>query len=1030
MIRRASSQFLHLLMEVFVGAAGLAALAGCVLVWRLAQGPIDITQLVQRELYRLPPGVHVTIGAAALAWEGFHDPDSPLDIRFADLQLADATGAPLAQFPAARVTLAAAPLWRGHILPRTIVLDRADVTLHRDADGELRFDLGRNAPASGTQRATSLLTALSHPAAIPVLSQLRLVRLAHATVTLRDAALGVLWRADPAALVLRRQAGGTVTGDATLNLAVGEAQIGLASHVQLNQAGMQLVVGSSMPLSPAGLARAVPALAALAAVDAPVSAALAAQFDADFVLRSATLSLQATSGRVHAGHGTVVLTSAAALLQSDGAGATLQSLRIVLTPPAGSHAPGPVVTGHASARRLQGHWHGDFALAADSIPFADLPAYWPDGVGGGSQPWVTSNITGGVAQGAHVSGTVDENADGHGAALTALSGGLDAHDMTLWWLRPVPPIEHAEARLVVDSPDALHIDVTHAVQGPLHVSDGLVHITGLAGKDQTGTIATGIAGALPDALALLNHPRLHLLSRRPLALNQPSGQITAKLTVKIPFAAHVTFDQIGIAATARLTDVHLSAVAAGRDLDHGALELAVDTDQLTLNGTGALAGVPAQLGLFMDFRAGPPTQTMESLTASGTATAAQFGSAFAVSDMMTSGSASFNIAYVALRDSTSTVAIGLDLQHAALTSPLGWSKPDGPAAHLSGRVRLLDDRMVGIDSLQADAPGLQLTGHADTLGGRPSVLVLDRALIGRTRMHGSIGFPGPTDARWRVTVRGPCLDLSDYLKQRDTKETAPDDDARGPPWQADLAADQVILDRDEILAPVVAKAESDGLHMTHLDLTAGPASQVRATIERRPGGRALTVNAADAGAVLLAAGVANNIRGGHLRIDANFDDTAPHAPLAGSAALDSFRLLDAPAIGRLLKAMTLYGAVDLLRGPGMGFQKAEAKFRWQQRVLHLATARAFSASLGLTAQGDIDLAHHSADVTGTIVPAYFFNHLLGDIPLVGKLFSPEAGSGVFAARYSVQGKLADPTISVNPLSALTPGFLRNVFGLL
>jgi hypothetical protein len=46
------------------------------------------------------------------------------------------------------------------------------------------------------------------------------------------------------------------------------------------------------------------------------------------------------------------------------------------------------------------------------------------------------------------------------------------------------------------------------------------------------------------------------------------------------------------------------------------------------------------------------------------------------------------------------------------------------------------------------------------------------------------------------------------------------------------------------------------------------------------------------------------------------------------------------------------------------------------------------------------------------------------------LFSPEAGSGVFAARYSVRGKLADPKIGVNPLSALTPGFLRNVFGLL
>ena len=85
-------------------------------------------------------------------------------------------------------------------------------------------------------------------------------------------------------------------------------------------------------------------------------------------------------------------------------------------------------------------------------------------------------------------------------------------------------------------------------------------------------------------------------------------------------------------------------------------------------------------------------------------------------------------------------------------------------------------------------------------------------------------------------------------------------------------------------------------------------------------------------------------------------------------------------------------------------------------------------SLGLTAQGDLDLRRRAANVTGTIVPAYFFNQLLGKIPLLGKLFSPETGGGVFAARYSVRGPLKDPKVGINPLSALTPGFLRGVFG--
>ena len=86
-------------------------------------------------------------------------------------------------------------------------------------------------------------------------------------------------------------------------------------------------------------------------------------------------------------------------------------------------------------------------------------------------------------------------------------------------------------------------------------------------------------------------------------------------------------------------------------------------------------------------------------------------------------------------------------------------------------------------------------------------------------------------------------------------------------------------------------------------------------------------------------------------------------------------------------------------------------------------------SLGLTAKGRIDLDAEQLDMQGTIVPAYFFNSLLGNIPLVGKLFSPERGGGVFAANYTLHGPLTDPSVFVNPLSALTPGFLRGLFGI-
>jgi hypothetical protein len=49
------------------------------------------------------------------------------------------------------------------------------------------------------------------------------------------------------------------------------------------------------------------------------------------------------------------------------------------------------------------------------------------------------------------------------------------------------------------------------------------------------------------------------------------------------------------------------------------------------------------------------------------------------------------------------------------------------------------------------------------------------------------------------------------------------------------------------------------------------------------------------------------------------------------------------------------------------------------------------------------------------------------VPILGKLLLGGEGQGLFAANYRAVGPIDDPKISVNPLSALAPGFLRNLF---
>jgi hypothetical protein len=83
--------------------------------------------------------------------------------------------------------------------------------------------------------------------------------------------------------------------------------------------------------------------------------------------------------------------------------------------------------------------------------------------------------------------------------------------------------------------------------------------------------------------------------------------------------------------------------------------------------------------------------------------------------------------------------------------------------------------------------------------------------------------------------------------------------------------------------------------------------------------------------------------------------------------------------------------------------------------------------MGITLEGAIDTANSAINLEGTVVPAYTLNSFIGSIPLLGNLLVGKRGEGVFAVTYGVVGPLENPKVLVNPLSALAPGVLRNMF---
>ena len=1062
-----------LLAILLLGGAGIGMLA-----WRLAQGPLEITWLARQLEAAINAPVddpangrggdaaRLSIGSAALVWEGFRDGvDRPLDIRLTDINATDASGVIVFAVPSADISLSIRALITGQIAPRAIELTRPHLRLHRAADGAVTIDLASLMEAGsgdGTDGATAgpgpgtANTVLAELARSPTtdavsfrddrLSQLRRIVVRDASVTVIDRQIGATWRAGQVDITMDRRDQGGVVASAYLGLTLGgeTARLSLSGTLSPGGNGAGTFNAALTPISPAALARAAPALAPLSMLDSAVVLAGRLDLGPAFTVRGGALLARVSRGQIKLGTGDVTVLGGGLDLQMDVVGVRLNGLNVKVQP----RPQGPITTLTAEGLLTRGErQQANVTLALDRFDFIDLPALWPESAAPGAQRWVARNVTAGQARDARFALAFDMASDFSDMALTKITAGIDADDLTIHWLRPIPPIERARARLRMTEPDALEIETEGGRQrldGPrgettsnIALKGGKFRVTGLTAKDQISVIETDLAGPLAEILTLLRHPRLRLLDRSPVELRDPGGQVQGRISLNLPLESQVTMDDIRILAKARIEQARMAGVVAGRDLDQGSLDLEATNDGLKIAGRANVAAIPAQFTYELDFRAGAAGQVQQRASATGRAEMRQLAAAgFLDTGGFATGPGSFQLAFSQRRDGIGELRVNADLRETELAvPPLYWRKAAGTAATGEARLRLTKDRVAQIDDIQLTGEAIHLRARLEAVDGKLGLLHLDRVSLGRNQGKGTVTFQ--PSGRIVMAMSGETVDLVTRLTQSSTPDPRPGgrepggrEAPPGRPWSLDARFNTALVGQGGTFANVVLRGENDGTVMQRLRLE-GRAGDGPFALDIVPdrGVRRLSATAGDAGALLRGLDVIHRMSGGQLSVTGTYDDRAPDRPLSGTAEITDFRIANAPALARLLQMMTLYGMLEMAQGPGLGFTRLVAPFRMTDAFLELRDARAFSPSIGVTVKGRIDRFRDQLELTGTIVPAHFFNSLLGDIPLIGRLFSPEAGGGLFAATYSLRGPANDPQISVNPLSALTPGFLRGLFSL-
>jgi hypothetical protein len=507
----------------------------------------------------------------------------------------------------------------------------------------------------------------------------------------------------------------------------------------------------------------------------------------------------------------------------------------------------------------------------------------------------------------------------------------------------------------------------------------------------------------------------------------------------------------------------------------GRLAISLDESGMQLSGPLNLGGVPLSMRWQESFADAPKVRSvMEAeIPRIDDDQRARFG--LDIGDAV-QGPVAAKVSMVSRDNGLSSLQVSTDLKLATIALPqIHWQKEPGTEGSLSLNIDMDGTGPLAYRDIVLQAGDLVARGKAMPGGEREGLksIDLERIAFGRSDMQNVAVRLG--DDGIDVTIEKGTLDAEPFLSDEAAPETAV---SSVEPAAAQAAPMPLGFEPLRVTAPSLAVLYFAGerrLEKVNLELRrsrAGwetirlsgsipeqywspldaaeksepapvapdgqPQPAVAAELNRRylqlsfapdaaGSGQRLLAQSDDLGALLRATNITDTVVGGRVQVTGFSDGPSPTYPIIAEVAARDFVMVKAPALAKLLTVASFTGVLDLLSGEGIGFQGMDGKFVLDDGVATTELMRIYGAALGFTAKGKIDFNADVIDLNGVVVPTYSINNFLSKIPLLGTLLTGGEGEGLFAVVYSIKGEVDDPEVSVNPLSALTPGFLRNIF---
>jgi hypothetical protein len=1007
-------------------AAGIAVAAGFG-VWMLWEGPVSldlVAPLIASALSR-DSGITATVDHTLLSVNR----DGHVGMLARGVHLTRSDGGATLTLDELNLEINIRAALRGVIAPTRIVVTRPQLQLVREADGSFHLGIGDlQAPAAEDWGAKFFGDLVKPPGGGGVLGDLRQVSIEQASLSVDDRYLGVTWRAENVDLSLAR-ADNSTGGE--FSIAAGSARF--SGRYIYTVADDNLVVRLAFAdIRPALWAPAAPSLAGLAALDAPFSGEVVAVIDGTrLTLRDATWDVSLGAGRIkHDVFEGGALALAGARMQG-GYDPANQRLNIGLLALQLAHGAigvsgtidgigGELLSG-SKPPALDLH----LTLAGDALKVDDFPALWPDYAAVDTRNWVMQHLHDGTV--GQLQAQLALHVDlAPGAAppvrLDQFEGNFVFSGLSVEYFRPLPPALKVNGTARFDRTQ-IEFTATGGEVGAIKASAAKARFYQLDTHDEQARIDLTATGPLANTLTLLDTPPFYYARGMGIDPQRAAGNVSTQLSFAFPLLRDLPLDKVDYGATASLSAVSLGNALLGRDLSDGELNLKLDRKTAQASGTAKLAGVPVSLTWQEALQAKAPVRTRYDVTARLDA-AQRRALGLDMFEDYVSGPVGVKASYSRGATTNAEAVATLDLSDSTLSLPwFGWSKPAREPATARVTLDLADDKLVAVP--QASLTGADIDAQVSIGFGAKGVnrVAFDHLSVGQTNAQGSLAIG--EDGGWTISAQGASLDASALLKEIDRRP----DRAEPPPLTIDARLDRLILGPGREASHVAAKLASDGQHWTEaaIALSLGDKASAKVNFGGALGDRQFKLTTDDFGALLRLADIYDNVQGGSFDLAGAAEDRNGKRMLVADATGANYRVVGAPALARLLSIASLSGVSALLSGQGIPFNQLAGQVILSGDLISLNGLRAYGGALGINASGDVDRVKGELSIAGTLVPAYTLNSVLGNIPVLGNLLVGGEGQGIFAANFRIYGPREDPKVSVNPLSTLAPGILRNLF---